>query len=96
MMKAIRKCTTRVLWVAIVACVVFMSIGGAWAKTEAKVTICHKGQTIKVAASAVKAHLAHGDTVGKCPISCQAACTKEYEPPVRMLDELRSSDVRGQ
>jgi hypothetical protein len=33
-----------------------------------KVTICHKGKkTISVGASAVPAHLAHGDTLGACP-----------------------------
>ncbi|ALJ01700.1 thrombospondin type 3 repeat-containing protein [Rufibacter tibetensis] len=31
-----------------------------------KVLICHKGQTLCVAQSAVKAHLAHGDEVGAC------------------------------
>lgn len=31
------------------------------------VTICHNGQTIQVDASAVDAHLAHGDTLGPCP-----------------------------
>ena len=30
------------------------------------VTICHKGNTITVAASAGQVHLAHGDTVGPC------------------------------
>ncbi len=33
----------------------------------AKVTLCHKGQTILVAESAVPSHLAHGDTLGPCP-----------------------------
>lgn len=32
-----------------------------------QVTICHKGSTIEVDASAVDAHLAHGDTLGPCP-----------------------------
>jgi hypothetical protein len=31
-----------------------------------KVTICHRGHTITVAESALKAHLAHGDTIGPC------------------------------
>jgi hypothetical protein len=31
-----------------------------------KVLICHKGKTLCVAQSAVKAHLAHGDKVGTC------------------------------
>jgi len=32
-----------------------------------KVAICHEGETISVSASAVNAHLAHGDTLGPCP-----------------------------
>ncbi len=33
-----------------------------------KVTLCHKGKgTISVGAPAVRAHLAHGDTLGACP-----------------------------
>ena len=33
-----------------------------------KVTICHKGKTIKVDENAVEAHQNnHGDTIGKCP-----------------------------
>lgn len=33
-----------------------------------KVTICHKGKkTLSVGASAVPAHLAHGDSLGACP-----------------------------
>jgi hypothetical protein len=34
---------------------------------EEKVTLCHNGHTITVAASAVAAHLAQGDTLGACP-----------------------------
>ena len=34
--------------------------------TEEKVVICHNGNTIEVDASAVAAHLAHGDTLGPC------------------------------
>lgn len=34
---------------------------------QEKVTLCHKGKTtISVAAPAVNAHLAHGDTEGAC------------------------------
>ena len=32
-----------------------------------KVTICHKGHTIRVNEHSVPAHLAHGDTFGRCP-----------------------------
>jgi hypothetical protein len=31
-----------------------------------KVTLCHKGHTIRVAPPAVKAHLRHGDQLGAC------------------------------
>lgn len=31
-----------------------------------KVVMCHNGQTIEVAPSAVQAHLDHGDTLGPC------------------------------
>jgi hypothetical protein len=31
-----------------------------------KVTLCHKGHTIRVAPPAVKAHLRHGDKLGAC------------------------------
>ncbi len=36
-------------------------------KDKGKATICHNGQTITVAKSAVKSHLKHGDTQGACP-----------------------------
>ena len=32
-----------------------------------KMDICHKGRMINIAASAVPAHLNHGDTLGACP-----------------------------
>jgi Ran GTPase-activating protein (RanGAP) involved in mRNA processing and transport len=32
-----------------------------------KVKVCHNGNTIKVVAPAVPAHLNHGDTLGECP-----------------------------
>lgn len=35
-------------------------------KTTGKVAICHKGKTIYVNESAVKAHLGHGDYIGTC------------------------------
>jgi hypothetical protein len=34
-------------------------------KGKKKVTICHKGKTIKVSKNAVKAHKKHGDKIGK-------------------------------
>src|SRR5262245_46618075 len=35
-------------------------------KGRTKVTLCHKGHTIRVGAPAVSAHLRHGDTLGAC------------------------------
>jgi uncharacterized protein YcfJ len=58
------------------AAVAFMGVAGAtplFANVasagygEEKVEICHKGKTtLSVAAPAVEAHLAHGDTIGAC------------------------------
>ena len=31
--------------------------------------VCHKGKTISISKKAVKAHINHGDTKGKCPIT---------------------------
>lgn len=36
---------------------------------QAKVTLCHEGNTITVAEPAVAAHLAHGDTLGPCGVA---------------------------
>ncbi len=33
---------------------------------DRSVTICHKGNTMKVSTSALSAHIAHGDTLGSC------------------------------
>jgi hypothetical protein len=40
--------------------------GNGKGKGREKVTICHKGKTIRVGAPAVKAHFRHGDTPGTC------------------------------
>jgi hypothetical protein len=39
-----------------------------------KVTVCHRGHEISVSQDALAAHLAQGDTIGKCPV---------YAPPVQ-------------
>lgn len=39
---------------------------GGRALAAGKVVICHKRKTIEVAAAAIPAHLAHGDSVGSC------------------------------
>ena len=63
---------------ALVACMVaaFATLGGVGQAQNAisaaqsqygkKVTICHKGKTIKVSKHAVRAHLRHHDTLGPC------------------------------
>ncbi len=40
--------------------------GTGKAHGKSKVSICHKGKTIRVAQPAVKAHLRHGDKLGSC------------------------------
>jgi len=46
-----------------------------------KVPVCHRGHTIYVSVSAVPAHLAHGDCLGKCLV-------EEREPYAVSLSEL--------
>ena len=43
-------------------------------KAQDKVIICHNGQTLAVAAPAVPAHLAHGDTIGPCSDEGAGTC----------------------
>jgi hypothetical protein len=43
---------------------------GVSASAAGKVTVCHKGKDLKVAAAAVPAHVAHGDRVGSCAATC--------------------------
>jgi hypothetical protein len=64
-MKSNRK--QLLLWAVVLACVNFVS--PSYSGNDDKVTICHKGRTIKVAQSAVRAHLAHGDTLGACEVT---------------------------
>jgi len=45
-------------------------------KGKKKVTVCHNGQTIRVAKRRLKKHLGHGDTRGACPKEqCVPDCT---------------------
>lgn len=46
-------------------------------KGRVKVTICHKGHTIKIAKPALKAHLKHGDHVGVCTAADKAKAKKK-------------------
>jgi hypothetical protein len=52
-------------------------IDGETKHGQSKVTICHKGREIRVAESAVQAHLNHGDTLG----SCEAGDEEPNEEP---------------
>lgn len=67
--------------VTVVALVAFAAIGGTGLaggpgsgksqyapgyQNGQKITICHKGKTIRVALVSWKAHKAHGDTLGAC------------------------------
>ena len=59
--------------IAACACLALLTVAGAAVaagpgkgKGREKVTICHKGHTIRVAFPAVKAHLRHGDVPGRC------------------------------
>jgi hypothetical protein len=53
--------------------IIILNIGDGGTSVEGeKVLICHKpdkkgGHTLSVSASAVPAHLAHGDKLGACP-----------------------------
>jgi hypothetical protein len=58
--------------------VILPSAGTAWAKSH-KARVCHKGHTISVGKSAVRAHLAHGDSLGRCN-SCADGCPLTYDP----------------
>jgi hypothetical protein len=58
-------------------------------RKKKKKTICHNGQTIKVAKSKVKGHLAHGDTLGPCaPVSTRP-------PPTGCPSGTRECAARG-
>lgn len=41
-------------------------VTGAKKKPAKKITVCHKGKTIKIDQEQKKQHLKHGDTLGKC------------------------------
>lgn len=52
-------------------------------KGKKKVTVCHSGQTIRVAKRKLKKHLGHGDTKGECPVvepQCVPDCTGPLGP----------------
>jgi hypothetical protein len=43
-------------------------IEGQSQAAQTRVTLCHRGHTITVAQPAVRAHLAHGDSLGACGV----------------------------
>lgn len=45
-----------------------------------KVLVCHKGKTKCISASAVKAHLGHGDQLGACTITTSTITAREGQP----------------
>ncbi len=45
----------------------FGSMVGIAAADVDRLTVCHQNRTIQVAAPAIRAHLAHGDSLGPCP-----------------------------
>jgi len=44
--------------------------GSVTASAAARVTVCHKGQELRVATSAIGGHLVHGDRLGSCAAVC--------------------------
>jgi cysteine-rich repeat protein len=65
--------------VGLLAMVVLAFPGAAGA--DEKVTLCHvppgnpaNAHTITVGEAAVRAHVAHGDQLGACPIGCSSSC----------------------
>jgi hypothetical protein len=58
-------------------------------RKKSKVTLCHQGKSITVAMSAQKAHVAHGDSIGRCPttnlpsgVTCSDGITNGSETDV--------------
>jgi hypothetical protein len=45
-----------------------------------KTTVCHGGKTLSIATSALKAHLAHGDTEGQCATSADSGSDSTSAP----------------
>ena len=63
-----------------------------------KVTLCHQGKTITVSKSAKKAHLAHGDTIGRCPITkpaVRATCSDGITNGTETDVDLAAGRVRA-
>lgn len=48
-----------------------------------KVPVCHNGNTIEVSINALGAHLAHGDTIGVCPVVPEEESLVTEKPVVK-------------
>lgn len=59
-----------------------------------KVTICHKGKTLKVAKPSLKAHLEHGDTLGACATDKRKG--KNKTKPERGHDQAASEAAKAE
>jgi len=56
-----------IIYISIISCIGCATVvDDRPPKGTDKVAICHKGKTIYVSESAVKAHLRHGDYIGIC------------------------------
>ena len=66
-MSALRTLMISVLGLALVAGPALADKSGKEKKRGHKVEVCHNGNSIHIARSALPAHLAHGDTRGSCP-----------------------------
>jgi hypothetical protein len=44
--------------------------GSVTSSAVGKVTVCHKGQELRVSGSAIGGHLGHGDRLGSCAAAC--------------------------
>ena len=63
-------------------------------KNAGKVTLCHKGKvTIRVGAPAVKAHTAHGDTVGACAQTSASNASKAKKAKNTQSDSASASSA---
>ena len=67
---------------AAVPTVISLALPGRSARARsAKVQRCHRGRTIWVDRHAVRAHLAHGDTLGRCGATTTTTTTATTEAP---------------
>ena len=55
---------------------------------EKKVTICHKGTTIRVSRSALDTHLEHGDYMGPCVEAGEGIVAPLYTPPETEVGQI--------